>query len=90
MLLHKKVAVIKVFVVYNLTVASFALSCKNSSKPSRAISNNTIPYIQAEYFTQIKQWYNYRLSLDDALRLISAMDPIAVCLRDILTSPLIF
>ena len=43
---------IKAFVVYNLTVVFFALSHKNSSKPSRSISNNINPYIQAELFTE--------------------------------------
>ena len=51
----------KAFVVYNLVL--FVLSFKNSYKPFRATSNKTISYIQAEYYTQTKQSYNYRLSL---------------------------
>ena len=48
-------AAIKAFIVYNLTVVS------------RDISNNTTPYIQAECYTQTKQSYNYRLSLDHCI-----------------------
>ena len=65
-------------------------SCKNSSKPARAISNDAIPYIQVEFYTQTKQSYNYRLSLDDALRLRSAKHPIPVRLTNILAEPMIF
>ena len=90
MSLHKEVISIKDFVGYNLSVVLFTLSCKNSSKASRVISKNTTPYIQAECYTQTKQSYNYRLSLVNALRLISARHPIPGCLRNIPTELMIF
>ena len=88
--LHKEVTSVKDSVVYNLTVLLFTLSCKNSSKASIAISNNTTPYIQAECYTQTKQSYNYRLSPVNALRLMSARHPIPGRLRNIPTELMIF
>ena len=88
--LHKEVTSIKDFVVYNLTVVLFTLSCKKSSKASRVISNNTTPYIQAECYTQTKQSDNYRLSLVNALGLMSARHPIPGRLRNIPTELMIF
>ena len=90
MSLHKEVISIKDFVGYNLSVVLFTLTCKNSSKASRVISNNTTPYIQAECYTQTKQSYNYRLSPVNALRLMSARHPIPGRLRNIPTELMLF
>ena len=88
--IHKEVTSIKDFVVYNLTVLLFTLSCKNLSKASIAISNHTAPYIQAESYTQTKESYNYRLSLINAMRLMTARHPFPGRLRNIPTELMIF
>ena len=76
---------VKSFVGSNITVVLFALSFKNSIKPSRDISNNTIPHLQAECDTQTEQSYNYRLSLNDALRLMSVRHSLPFLLKNIVT-----
>ena len=76
---------VKSFVGSNITVVLFVLSFKNLIKPSRDISNNTIPYTQAECYTQAEQSYNYRLTLNDALRLMSVRHSLPFLLKNIVT-----